>query len=395
MAVIKVEEAPDGRGGRIRRVGLRLVREYTRVFDAFTDYGGTGQIEVMVATGIPRATDYYLTPDEYDTGAFVTDIDPQQQGDNPLHWKVTVQYSSDVQIERTGANQGTNTGTGSTGGNLLANPLLRRPTVDFGTRVRQGIAEFDYSDPVQAYSNSAGEKFDPPVEKDIYNLLLTITKNTATFDEATSWQYIDAVNELPFKIQRRAVKGVLPVCFSYPRRSMRIVDWTGKEREENDVVFYENNLQIEVQYPNWDDDILNQGTFSISNDGAHSRLAPIDGLGIPNGGKILLDANGVALPNTVVAIAITANPVAQAVTPKSVLNIVVGMKLIIGVSQILAGVVYAPEEVTVTAIAATTFTAIFARNHAANVRVQGKPTFKTFRPFLILPFADIPLLNPL
>lgn len=395
MAVVKVEESPEGRRGNFRRVGLRLVREYTRVFNVFTDYGGTGPIEVMVATGIPRVTDFYSTPDEYDTGAFVTNIGDPQVGDNPYHYTVQVDYSSDVQIERTGANQGTNTGTGSTGGNLLANPLLRRPTVDFTTRVRKGIAEYDYSDPVQPYANSAGEKFDPPVEKDIYNLLITITKNTAVFDEAVSWQYIDAVNELPFKIQRPKVKGVLPVCFPYPRRSMRIIDWTGKEQEENDVVFYQNVMQIEVQYPNWDDEILNQGTFSISNDGAHSRLTPIDGLGIPNNGKILLDENGVALPNTVVATAITANPVAQAVTPKSVINIAVGDKLIIGVDQVLGGLIYKPEEVTVTAIAATTFTAIFTRNHAANVRVQGKPTFKTFKPFLILPFADIPLLNPL
>lgn len=396
MAVVSVTESGEGRRINYRRQGRKLVLELNRVFDIFTDYSGTAQLEVLCTSGLPKMNSSYLTPDEFISVVYARNISAQQDSDNPFRWRAEVEYSSDTEIELAGSNVGNNTGGGGGGGGqLAADPLKRRPVVNFGTRVRKGIAEEDYSTPPQSYTNSAGEKFDPPVEKDVFNLLITISKNTAEFDEATSWQYIDAVNELPFKIQRPKVKGVLPVCFPYPRRSMRIIKWDGIESEDNDVVYYQNNLEIEIQFPNWDQEILNQGTFSISNDGAHSRLTPIDGLGIPNNGKIMLDANGVALPNTVVAVAITANPAAQAVTPKSMLNIVVGIKLIIGVSQVLAGVTYEPEEVTVTAITATTFSAIFTRNHAANARVQGKPTFKTFKPFLILPFAGIPLLNPL
>ena len=396
MSVTVVNESPEGRSFSFQRRGRKTVRTYTRTFDVFTDSGGTGQIEVALATGIPRMNAYYLTADEYDTGAFVESIQPQQQGENPFHWKVTVNYSSDVEQELTGASQGTSGsgGTSQGGGTIIADPLKRRPVVSFATRVRRGIAESDYSDPVQAYANSAGEKFDPPVERDIYNLLITIQKNTETFDEAVSWQYIDAVNEKAFKIQRPKVKNVLPVCYPYGARSMRIVNWTGTEREENDIVYYENQLEIEVQYPNWDEEILNQGSYSISNDGTHSRLTPVDGLGLPNG-RIMLDENGVALPNTVIASAITGAQTAQTVTPKSIINMAVGKKLVIGSSYVLAGVTYTPEEVTITALGATTFDAIITRNHAANARVQGKPTFKTFRPFLVLPFADIPLLNPL
>lgn len=401
MGIKHVEESPDGRSFSFQRRGRKTVRNYTRTFDVFTDSGGTGQMEVCLASGIPRITDFYQTADEYDTGAFVESITPTQQGDNPFHWKVVVAYSSDVENELTGSNQGTNSTSGGGGassqggGSIIADPLKRRATVSFSTRTRKGIAESDYSDPVQAYANSAGEKFDPPVEKDIYNLLITINKNTATFDEAISWQYIDAVNEKSFKIQRPKVKNVLPVCLPYAARSLRIVNWTGTESEENDIVFYANQIEIEAQYPNWDEEILNQGSYSISNDGTHSRLTPVDGLGLPNG-KILLDENGVAVPNTIIPAGVTADVAAQTVTVKSSINMTVGKKLIIGSSYVLAGVTYAPEEVTITEVASsTTFKAIFTRNHAANARVQGKPTFKTFRPFLVLPFSDIPILNPL
>lgn len=392
MAVVRVEESPEGRDFAFERRGRKTVRAYARSFDVFTDAGGTGQIEVALALGIPRMGDYYQTPEEYDTGAYCERIHPRQQGDNPFHWKVDVSYSSEVEFDLTGPSQGGSGSGGSPagGGQIVANPLLRRPVVSFTTRVRKVVAEFDYSTPAKAYAAATGERFDPPIEKDVHNLLISIQKNTETYtDDVTNW--LDAVNEATWTLQRPKIKGALPEKLIYPKRSARLVKWDAKESEENDIVYYDNHLEIEIQYPNWDLDILNQGSRAFSftpGTGSTSGRVNVydDASGVPASGKVLLDKDGVALPDTSVALSISSG--SQTVTPKSMHNIAVGSKLIIDKDTLT-------EEVTVTAIAATTFTAVFANAHAVNSRVIGKPTFITFRPMLQIPFGDITILNPL
>ena len=123
------------------------------MWDVFTDYSGTGQLEVLVTSGIPLIGYSYETPDEYDDGAWVESIEPQQDGENPLHWVVTVQYSSDAKVQLAGDDQGDN----NSGADLVANPLLKPVLVSYYLRNRKIIPDVDYSLPIPLpYTNSAG-----------------------------------------------------------------------------------------------------------------------------------------------------------------------------------------------------------------------------------------------
>jgi fibronectin-binding autotransporter adhesin len=68
---------------------------------------------------------------------------------------------------------------------------------------------------------------------------------------------------------------------------------------------------------------------------------------------------------TTIAAPIVANPVAQAVTPASMLGIVVNSELVIGQGT------STQETVDVTAVTLTTFSAVFTNNHPAGVTVNG------------------------
>lgn len=392
MAVKVVSESPGG-GIEFQRRGRKTVRVYTRIFDVFTDDGGTGALEVLLASGLPKIGQSYATETEFDTGAICERVHPQQQSDNPFHWIVTATYSSEVELELTGDGQGTN-GTGSStqgGGAVVADPLKRRAVVDFDTRTRKVIPEKDYSDPQKAYCSSNREKYDPPIEQEIHNQLITIVRNTSDYDEnILAVPYLNSVNRVRYRFQRPKTNGKLPPAIIIGPRAGRITKWIAREREENSVVYYENTIEIEVQYPSWDLEVLNQGsrgfTMTPGSGSLHGAINIYDN-GVPIAGKVLLDRFGVALPDTSIAAALTGGAAAQTITPKSMFNIVNGDWLLIDPD------LATEEKVQVNNVTAATFDAIVKNNHAANSRLVGIPTYKTYYPFPLVDWSGISALK--
>ncbi len=394
MSVIKVEEVGDSRSMSFRRKGRTTVRTYQRSFEVFTDDGGTGQLEAILSSGVPLIGDTYAAADEFDTGATVEGIEVSQSGDNNRRYRVVVSYSSEVESELTGKNQGSNKpGTGggnrSGGGGMIANPLSRRPRVDFTTRTRRVVLEKDFHDIPRAMVNSAGEHYDPPVEVEIHNQVIHINATSTDYDvDITREPWINSVNLTEYKFKRPKISGVSPTVITIPIRAGRITKWDVKESEENSIVYHENDLEIEVQLPSWDLELLNQGNKAVTYNpqpGSQNSLVYNYDNGNPMGGKVNLDEFGVALPNTTVATAIAAG--VQFVTPKSMYNLAIGSLLVIDPNT------KAEEEVKVTNTTGTTFEATFINAHTANFRVLGKPTYKTFYPFVRKEWGLIPLLS--
>ena len=372
MAVTNVEEMPDGQRFVMKRSGRKIVRIYERAFKVFTDSALTRQIEVVVASGLPTFDDYYQNDHEYDSGAYVDSIEPEQTNDNPLEWTVKISYSSDVEKELTGDDQGDNTGDSSDGGSLKADPLKRPPILAYSTRARKTVLEEDYNDPAKAFVNSAGEKYDPPYEDDDYNQVITIRRNIQNFDQNLAWDTVGSVNE--------------DVWQGKARRSVKICKWDAQQREENGVVFFEELMELELQFPNWDVWILNAGSYSLDENG--NKLDNVSGRGIQINGKILLDDDGVALLRTVRKPGVGNPPVANQLcelTPVSMVGIKVGSLLRIGTGD-------NEEEVVVTAVTDTTFTAFFLNFNFGILPICGAPTYKIFRPKRLRPF--IPLKIP-
>src|SRR5581483_8056853 len=99
MAIVSVKEISR------RRLGLdqKFQRTYRRTFRVYTDNVREPDINIIFASAngvaIPRLFDCYWTGtsasiEEVDTGAFVTDVVPEQDEDNPFMWLVEVTYKS-------------------------------------------------------------------------------------------------------------------------------------------------------------------------------------------------------------------------------------------------------------------------------------------------------------
>lgn len=188
MGIVAVREIHFGRTHQARATGQRT---FTRHFQVQTDNPRTSQLQVRLATGIPRLFDIYNTGLESDNWCFVESIQVDQERNNLNTWYITVNYSS-----------------------ISTDPVYTRPLNQVAGSPGQGqptsspTSEPDkyqwYSETVKKYvekdiagteiKNSAGDFFNPPLSENRYILILKVTRQLATFDGPTMMQYKDCVN---------------------------------------------------------------------------------------------------------------------------------------------------------------------------------------------------------
>ena len=126
MTVIGCREDAKKRGGSMSYdVGAkRIVRSYTRTFFVATSDPNDSAPTVICASGLPPIGTVYETENELDIGCFLMSIDPEQEPDDPTHWRVTLGYSSQVPVQQVGSNDGGNKSQDKLPGNPLDKPTL-------------------------------------------------------------------------------------------------------------------------------------------------------------------------------------------------------------------------------------------------------------------------------
>lgn len=395
MAVKEVTEVGEMTFS-FRKRGNRTTLTAERNFKVFTDDSVTGPVEVIItgadpkySVPLPKMDDYYSIDNEYINGLWVESIDPRRSSESPREWDVRIGYSSEVEKTLAGEGQGSNSPSGTTpaaGGKLAPDPLKRRTIINYDRVARKQIVEYDWSldtTPIvpvlikRAIVNSAGERFDPPLEDDFYNLLIHVEKHTtvAAYDPKKAADLQGSVNSDVFSFTH------LGVLREFPAGTAKLNQWTAEESEEQGIVTLKNKFEIEIQYPNWDWEILNRGSYSVKGDGTHTILKARDNGGGDLGGTVMLDHRGVKLPKSEVTSG-AFGPGGATPTVGDMTNIIVSTvpQLRISSFRVINGVnTMLQEDVVVTAISATTFTAVFTKNHAANAIVTGIPTFQTFK----------------
>ena len=206
MAVTSVREIWDGRGGRSSEAATR---EYTRTFRVLTDDPTDGPLIVMIGSGLPQVGNAYTeSSGAVDLGARCVSVDPQQDQDDPKAWLVTIRYSTAPAAATSGlgaGGKGARGGSGSDPSDDSQNPLLRPAEIGWSfNRYRKpirkarlyataGAVNPDFGTVVPVV-NSAGDPFDPLPEVDDSRLILTVSRNEATFDPLFAIDYQDAVN---------------------------------------------------------------------------------------------------------------------------------------------------------------------------------------------------------
>lgn len=182
--------------GRQASVDSKFQRTYTRVFLVGTDAGTHGPFYAGSHPSLPAI--YSSHPE--DPYAFCIRLAPAQDQDDPTLWRVTAEYSYNLDL-----------GTGGTGnpsvdaqqagqapGDRVANPLLRPRdySISSGT---YPWAVYRARDPVsglydQAIINSAGDPFLPPVEIQRAEATITVGLNDVSSPSAAWLGAVGSVN---------------------------------------------------------------------------------------------------------------------------------------------------------------------------------------------------------
>jgi hypothetical protein len=263
---------------RVGEEDEKAKRTYTRGIGVTTDNTLTGIISVKVAvTGFigGRFTPYVDDDGLADPlGAYAERISVRQVDDDPNEWLAVVYYSS------RSPNPQQNT----------ESPTQRTPTVKWDFVQWQRPIERDAEG--FAMVNSAGEKFDPPIEIDDSRLQLTITRYETSYSPALALSYKDVVNSDVFA-------GCQP-------GQVKAKPFTSDQQFENGVYYFAVTYVFDFRQT-WKLHIIDQGYHTMDpTTGAlvvinDKNFQPVSAPALLNGDGGLLNGTGTITPCTTLA----------------------------------------------------------------------------------------------
>lgn len=287
MAVVGVaQEMPEHRRSSLLQNNRR---QYFRRYLVQTDSKYDGPWLVSTAPLLPIPYAQYETDTEIDPSARVVRREPTQHPKNWMLWYVDVEY--DTEYERKDGN-----------------PFQEPPKVEYdfepykeplpGKPV-QTVTSYSNNDQtvVTAWgggiTNSAGEPFNPPPERDASRLVVTYTRNEPSFSTAFALMFIDSVNRdawnnlEPRQAFLRGIKAHLEYRKSTTFGQM-------------DIPYFPVTYTFVMKRETWDLQILNIGSYYLAQaavfdaDGnvtnAPAKLTDTDDSGAKK--QVLLKADG-------------------------------------------------------------------------------------------------------
>jgi len=182
-------------------------------------------------------------------------VTASNQADSPHHYIVTVEYSS-APLDKEDKDKEDN-----------PDPTTRPAVIKWNTVLYREAVEKDVDG--DAILNSAGDYFDPPIERDRSNWTCVVRKNLAN---PPTW-LLD-YNNCPINSSSFTVDGV-----SVQARKARLsmID-IGEKQIENDVNFRTVTITLEFKKEGWQASILDQGLKEV--DGGVLKPITVDGKSI-------------------------------------------------------------------------------------------------------------------
>ena len=182
-------------------------------------------------------------------------VTASNQADSPHHFLVTVEYSS-APLDKEDKDKEDN-----------PDPTTRPAVIKWNTVLYREAVEKDVDG--DAILNSAGDYFDPPIERDRSNWTCVVRKNLAN---PPTW-LLD-YNNCPINSSSFVVDGV-----NVQQRKARLsmID-IGEKQVENDVNFRTVTITLEFKKEGWQASILDQGLKEV--DGGVLKPITVDGKSI-------------------------------------------------------------------------------------------------------------------
>jgi len=184
MAIVSVKELTSDRGSSERLGEVTYHRLFQVVTDAVTD---TGFIVRTANDGTMAIPAWGKTHPE-DERTWVSEIAvSQQEGNEPLIWRVDVSYTSKVDVLET----------------IPEDPLAEPATVTWGFVTTQEGATHD-AITVEPIHNSFGQPYDPALVRDVTRPVCTVSRLEPTYSVDVATFYYDTVNNDVFRIVSRS-----------------------------------------------------------------------------------------------------------------------------------------------------------------------------------------------
>lgn len=231
MAILSVTEISSGRSMSLDANGQR---NYTRSFRVLTDNPLDGQLQALLAPGIPLRGDSYVTATEFDTFARVKNKEATQDGDNRQLWIVRCDYDT-LPFDDD-------------------NPFNR--PIEYSWSFAQFSKVADRTIDGFPITNSAGQFFDPPPEMDDSRPVLTVTKNVPFFAYDVAIAYQDAVNSDWFIGFAPGRAKVFNISGTSTTENINGVDW----------FYWRATVEIHFRREGWTLQLLDQGRYELVND---------------------------------------------------------------------------------------------------------------------------------
>jgi hypothetical protein len=260
MTILSVREKSGSRGS----INDQGITEYTRVFNVVTDSAFVDAPTVRTATGLPRRFDIYVAASgAFDTTSVCTDVEAEQDDENPLLWTVSAKYGKPSINED----------------QQDPNPLLRPSVISWNFQKYQRAVWKDIDG--KGIVNSANMYFDPPPVMDDSRPILVIQRNEAAFNPGLALQYQDAINSDPF--------------FGASPGQCKVAGISAQSQTENRYFYWAVSYEFEFRREGWALSILDQGRYRIgkipvfqkTTDGVDSEVQVVDPVPLNgNGGEL-------------------------------------------------------------------------------------------------------------
>ena len=254
---------------RSTKIGIYLKRDHTRRFIAVTN-AGEGSYAVASAAGVPAIGSAH--PE--DAVALCVDVDAKVVGSEPNVWNISCKYTNDLPEEDIDDDD----------------PTSQRPVSDWSFEEMSRYASEDRDgNPIL---NSAGDRYEDPIEIVDSFPTLSIKVNKLSFSAADAYAYNNSVNSDTY---RGAAPGTLRV---------RI---TASEQWNGDSAYWACNYVFRYNPNGWQPKILEAGLYQKV---LSSRIpcyvkgvTPHDSEAVTH--PVPLDADGMQIdPNTLPAAAV-------------------------------------------------------------------------------------------
>ena len=308
MAIVYSEHSPKQLStGQSASYDIDAKISYTTTWQVLTTDPLEAPWDVATASGLPRMGEIWKQGSKYDPNVVVTKIEPRRAKEDQSHvyWHVVFSYSP--------PSLGMGTGT-TTVGDPSDDPLKWHDEIEvdfnqFSKANQRAFYEGGFlggpmgGTPIGKLIpvvNSLGVRYTTPLEGDVSNVVVRITKNRLDYPIHLE-HFVDKLNSEPFTIDKAFFYRFVKPAKKHECKCQGI---SSRFIFENNINYWKTTVTLE--YGNWIDEVLDEGIYEADIEEGQERPdgSTVTGQQIPAKStfvdfKVIVDALGMPMTDPV------------------------------------------------------------------------------------------------